>query len=256
MPQEIRNPGKDPLDPGLYPWALGALSRALVFYGQARASIRNKALAAIAAYYSLLHLSLFIGFQNFASLPENVRKKINDRLQRGEDPARGPSHGDVEQTLASFVRDHGMPAKILEVFKAAKKLREFHNYGPRVTYTPSKGPVRFVSCEYNSGDVDRVVRALQSCFEAAVTWLVSLGELQPGVLRKAEDIVRPASGFYRGLIPRKVLDFADGLRVQLYTRISDEPLDVVGKRSSARSRGNRARRSTGRPKRPVGERGR
>ena len=230
MPQEIRNPRIVFPDPDWSPWALGALSRALMFYGQAQASLNNKALAAIAAYYSLLHLALFIGFQNFAWLPDKVRKKMNERLQRGEDPARGPNHPDIRQLLASFVRDHGMPPEILHAFNSAKKLREFLNYGPRVAYTPGEGPVRFVSCEYTPGDVDGIVRALKSCFEVAVTWLSNLDELQPagtaGALRGAERIVRPASGFYRGLIPQEVLDFADGLRVQLYTRISEEPPDV------------------------------
>lgn len=80
--------GERVTDSGLYPWALGSIGRALLFYAEARASIDNKIVGAITSYYSLFHLSMFLVFVCPHLLTNNQRNRINTELREGlKDPS-------------------------------------------------------------------------------------------------------------------------------------------------------------------------
>ena len=80
--------GRPARDSELYPWALGSIARGLLFYGEAIKLKGNKLIAAIATYYSLFHLSMFLMFTCPNLLSSKERKVINDALGEGR---RDPS---------------------------------------------------------------------------------------------------------------------------------------------------------------------
>jgi len=210
--------GKPATDSGLYPWALGALGKSILFYAEASELEDNKPVKIISGYYTIFHLSIFLMFAAPKLLSPKERKAINYKLRGGsEDPSPAIKHMYVEDFLKRC-SEVGLPLKILELFKEMKKSREFVNYGPRVRWV--KDDIFINTCEVDLNEIDDLIGKLKDSFISSIDWICSRGSDNgvwiPIILEQTAKFFNKTIGFYKGWIPENVRQEAESLRGQLY----------------------------------------
>jgi hypothetical protein len=168
--------GRTVTDSGLYPWVIGSITRSLFFYGEATASRANRGAAAIAAYYSLFHLGLFLMFGCPRLLTENERNRINEGLDDGAaDPNPQISHRNLVAFLERAVHSHGLPPNVLDAVRRAKDVRETINYGPRML-SWADGRITLENCAIQPTAVDAILAGIPRVYEDAIAWACRNGE--------------------------------------------------------------------------------
>jgi len=172
MAEGFRIAGKKMTDSALYPWALASAGRSFLFYAQAQPGSDRRVLSAIATYYSLFHLSMFLAFVCPNFLSETLRKKIAKGVELGEDPSPKVSHRDLVQFLRGCVA-HGLSESVVDAVVYAQRLRNFINYGPRVSWT---GETIFVNtCEASCRELAQLRDQLDQVFRDALVWACNNG---------------------------------------------------------------------------------
>ena len=214
--------GRSMEDSALYPWAVGSIGRALLFYGHAVSARDNRVLSSIAAYYSLFHLSMFILCLTPHLLSPSQRRRINNALRQGQrDPSPQISHRMIDSFL-DLCAGNGLPGTFPSVVREARQLREFANYGPRVTYKPDE--IFIYSSEFPPAAVTRIVNQLHSLFRDVVLWLcvasVDGGIWVPIALEQAGKFFAMSGPPYKDWVPSRVHRRADQLRVALHRAVS------------------------------------
>lgn len=112
--------------------AHSALIKAVLFRSSSLNHLSNKEIlpACILGYYSLFHLGLSLVFLN----PEKTAShhdflvKLKNIRKQGRDPQDNITHGKLINILRDM-RFHELSSEIAR----GKEIREFYNYGPRVT---------------------------------------------------------------------------------------------------------------------------
>ena len=210
--------GEPKTDSALYPWALGSIARALLFYAEAISSKNNRAVAAICTYYSLFHFSMFMLFCCPHLLTIDQRRRINEALDQGQ---RDPSHIISHTMILNFLNTcvtNGLSDSVRSAVIQSKQFREFINYGPRVKDSP--GEVFVNTCELQPSAVDRVLDNLEHVFEEAVLWTCSNsfddGIWIPIALDQASAFFSGPQRFYLDWCSESVAEKSEMLRQSLH----------------------------------------
>ena len=116
--------------------------------------------AAISTYYSLFHLSLGMMWMFADQLPRNILDKLTEVRKKGDAlPSSAISHKMVERFLCEDQLKLSNAKSLGALFRRAQELRNFANYGPRVTFTgkqPFIGP-----CDLSTEDVQKLVNQIK-----------------------------------------------------------------------------------------------
>ena len=160
-------------DTPLYPWSIGSLARALLFYGQAQGHADRRVLGAVAIYYSLFHLGMFLIFACPKHHTSDLRSKIQGRVGSGDDPRQEVSHTAVRNFLQTCVQ-RGLSRALSDAFVRAQDLRVFINYGPRV-YWKGSGDISVDTCEHHNSELAPLRSQLSDIFHDAVRWACTEG---------------------------------------------------------------------------------
>lgn len=157
---------KEKIDPKARFWleAQVALAKSAIFLVTSEDELKhnNFISASISVYYSLFHFSLCLMWLLPERLPDSLRKALIEIRDSGcELPDKIISHQKVENFLCAG--QFNLPVKGLsELFIRAQELREFTNYGPRVTYInkkPTLGP-----CHFNISQLITMISEIHKIF--------------------------------------------------------------------------------------------
>lgn len=215
--------GKKVEDNILFVWSIVAISRALRFKAEAQCTqASSNTLAAIAAYYSIFHLGVFLVYSAPHLIPPELKGRINKKLDDGrQDPREGVRHPDVEQFLTAAHRSHGLPESMADLFKKSQALRVFANYGPDLRYIPRKN-FQVFNLEHHPEKVSEVLGKLEDAFSDAVTWASRNGPDDTSYVSIALSMAAPyftpnsdGKPYYSGWSSDDVLSSAERLRAQL-----------------------------------------
>jgi len=217
--------GEELNDSALYYWSMIALSRAIRFHAEANEQLRIKAgyvLAAIGVYYSTFHLGMFLLYSTPQFLDSRVRRKLNNRIQDGDDPRLAVSHFDVDEFLKRG-EESGLDIIVRDLFKRSQDIRVFSNYGPDLKW--SKSRVRVLNTTHHVGELTDIFDAMDSAFVAAIEWACEKNSSSPyfipTALDQAEAFFEPnayGSPFYAEWSNQAVLDGANQFRRRLRDR--------------------------------------
>jgi hypothetical protein len=181
--------------------AFASLAKAVAFRSIAIQSLKanERISATVSAYYSLLHLAITLIYL----CPDKVEVTLRDRLraERGQgaiDPSSLISHNSALKFIQRCIQS-GLDNRFYAQLEFAKKLREFVNYGPRLTIindTPNFGP-----CTNQPGDCNKLISSIDEIFPGALIWACSNSPLngciaKEAVLKCSDFFVQPDL-FYR-----------------------------------------------------------
>lgn len=181
--------------------SLASLAKAVAFRSLAIQSLKanERVSATVSAYYSLLHLAITLIYL----CPDKIGDTLLDKLRAGRgqgeiDPSNLISHNSALKFVKLCVRD-GLDRRFYLQLESAKKLREFVNYGPRVTIkneTPYFGP-----CTDQPEDCDRLISLIDEIFPSVLKWAYSHSPLHGAIAKiavaKCSDFFIQPDLFYR-----------------------------------------------------------
>lgn len=162
--------------------------------------------ATISAYYSIFHLSLAVMWLFADQLPQSVLTKVTELRDEGNElPSADLTHRSVEKFLCDGQLRLSNTTILCKLFRRAQELREFGNYGPRVTWsgnTPIVGP-----CNISISDVKNLVSELRTAFSETIKIAAPQtgfdGTLAPIVLHQSLDLMkRPEFPFINWVSPQ------------------------------------------------------
>jgi hypothetical protein len=149
--------------------------------------------AAWSAFYSVFHLSLALMWL----LPQHIEAIGLDVAAIQDAGEELPSPKITCERIKKFLMRSPfdvLPHKLSKLFEDAKELREFANYGPRVTYD-NQGPV-IGPCSLLPRDVRYLVGKVREAFNDTLKWALPQtaddGELGATVVDKAADMLDQA----------------------------------------------------------------
>jgi len=213
MTRKITIAGKQMEPNALYAWALGSMTRALFFYGQAVSEKKNKILCAISAYYSLFHLTMAIGLLCPSLIPDKDLKDINERLEGGlTDPSSHLSHKKMKAWMNIFIQK-GLPKDLLHALETAEMIRSFVNYGPRTKW--EGGDIIINTCKTTPETLDRLVDKLPELIEHFITWGCKNGENNGIWVESALSRAEFPANFYKEWSTPKVVNIWHKFRKKL-----------------------------------------
>jgi hypothetical protein len=161
--------------------SLGALAKAVAFRSMAIHALNSgeRVNATVSAYYSLLHLAFMLMYFFPDKIETTLLAKLKARRGSGEtDPSSMIKHTDALAFIDECTKE-GLDRNVYSRLMYAKRLREFVNYGPRVTI--KKGMPRFGPCSDRPNDSNNLVQALDDLIPATLKWAYTNGALD-GVL--------------------------------------------------------------------------
>lgn len=149
--------------------------------------------ATISAYYSIFHLSLALVWLFADQLPTKVISFLSDLRDRGSElPSADITHSTIQKFLCDGQLRLSNTKLLCKLFHRAQELREFGNYGPRVTWsgdTPIVGP-----CHLTINDVKALVNDIRPAFSETIRIAAPEtgldGKLVPIVLDRSIDIMK------------------------------------------------------------------
>jgi hypothetical protein len=207
-------------DSGLFSWMLLSLVRGLFFYANASLTGKYRAVNAVAVYYSLFHLGMFLVFGCPKYQDETLRRKIQKKIDQGEDASRALNHRDVLR-FAAERSPNGLPARVGYAIGRTKLLREFINYGPRMYSDVDFA--RFDSCQFQTDELESLRGQLALVFGEAVAWAYAEGD-DEGIwvltaIQKAKDFFGDAKELYAGWCGAEEAVVAEALRASLEEQV-------------------------------------
>ncbi|MGB9104774.1 MAG: hypothetical protein WCC59_08450, partial [Terriglobales bacterium] len=191
--------------------------------------------SAVSVYYSFFHLGVALILAYWSQPPSQDEhhtrlrkalekwKKIQSPLpSEVPDPGEDVGHQDVRSFLTLEIPE------FLKTLDAAKQMREFVSYGPRVRSDGNKSIV-YSGCQYTAEDFSRCLKqnlnAYTHCLRSAVRWLKEKGhdEIRGRVLSASfilfefnelrsyhpEPVVNRAWAVYRSLCEHEGLDWRE-----------------------------------------------
>jgi hypothetical protein len=216
--RRFRFKGEEVEDTVLFYWSSVSISRALRFNAEAKLQRTTSCvMATVAAYYSMFHLGMFLLYSAPHIMNSALRARIDNALSDGgQDPRRVVSHSAVSKFLHAC-QSHGLPATIVDLFKKARTLREFVNYGPDLL--PTAEGFRIFNRSNSPQQASLVINRLDEAFFDAVGW-ASQGEsesrlLIPIALSMAADYFLPneyGAPYYSEWSSPNALSAAEALR--------------------------------------------
>lgn len=213
---EFRVAGKEMTDNALLPWALASAGRSFLFYAQAQPVSDRRVLSAIATYYSLFHLSMFLAFACPKFLIDTLRKKIAEELKKDRDPCKKVRHNDLLYFLRGCTA-HGLPRSVVDAVHHAQKLRNFINYGPRVGWTGETFHVN--TCEASFGELAQLRNQLDVVFREAIVWACDNGSDDglwvPTILDEAKIFFSKSDQHYGDWCTEAEAAIADSFRASM-----------------------------------------
>ena len=149
----------------------------------------------LSAYYSVFHLAQALMWLFVDQLPDKSLTKFTDiRIKGGGLPSAEVKHADVEKFLCDGQLKLSNTKSLCSLFRDAQELREFANYGPRVTWSgtqPIVGP-----CHLSTTRVESVVARLRpefiSTMKLASPETAMKGILGRIVLHQAIELLKDA----------------------------------------------------------------
>lgn len=158
--------------------AIASLAKAVAFRSLAIQSLKanERISATVSAYYSLLHLAITLIYLCPDKIKTSLRDKLRAKRGQGEtDPSYLIKHEYALEFVKICLQD-GLDSRFYSLLLSAKKLREFVNYGPRLTFnneTPYFGP-----CTDQPKDCDKLVPQIDEIFPSALKWAHIHGPLR------------------------------------------------------------------------------
>ncbi len=168
--------------------ACASLAKAVVFRSLANQTLKRseRISATVSAYYSLLHLAITLIYLCSDKLNGSLHNKLRAERGQGEvDPSRLISHKSALEFVKACVRD-GLDNRLYSQLEYAKHLREFVNYGPRLTIsndTPNFGP-----CNDRPNHCDSLVLVVSELFPLALEWAYKHSPLDGVIAKIAVDL--------------------------------------------------------------------
>lgn len=166
---------------------IASLAKAVAFRSLASEALKanERISATVCAYYSLLHLAITLIYLCPDKLSPPLRNKLRAERQQGEvDPSSSISHNAALVFVRACGQD-GLDARLHSNLQHAKDLREFVNYGPRLTISNKRA--YFGPCTALSTDCDRLISVISDLFPLAMEWAYRHSELKGGFARIAVE---------------------------------------------------------------------
>jgi hypothetical protein len=108
------------------------------------------------------------------------------------------THSDAIKFVKKRCKEDGLDKALLKDINTAKRLREFVNYGPRITV--QNGQPYFGPCDLHPDSVDRLVISLDGIFRSVLAWArakaVAQGALLKDALSLSPSLFRHEEPFY------------------------------------------------------------
>ena len=151
--------------------AEASFAKSLIFVSEARIAIRteNFIWAAIASYYSLFHLAIFLMF----ACPQLIEPKLLTRLvQRRAGGTDDPTNLITHRYLPKFLSEcesHGFAPRLRELLEVARNIREeYANYGPRIVWKGDRPT--FLTRRYRPSNVRRITMSIVPLLRKSILW--------------------------------------------------------------------------------------
>jgi hypothetical protein len=151
--------------------AMASLAKGIAFRSIAIRSLKeNEHISAtITAYYSLLHLAITLIYLCPHKIDNDLRDRLRAKRGQGE---TDPSDLITHKRALEFIREctvAGLDSEFQLKLEKTKNLREFVNYGPRLTII--SGAPYFGPCNYNPLDCHNIISRLDDIFAQALGWV-------------------------------------------------------------------------------------
>jgi hypothetical protein len=148
--------------------------------------------AAISGYYSIFHLTLALMWLFADELPKTVLDRLMEIRKKGNElPSSEVTHTNAQRFLCDGQLKLSNKKELCFLFRKTQDLREFANYGPRVTWKdghPFIGP-----CHFSIDQVKELVPKLRPAFISTVKLATPAtaidGDLGKIVLRQATALL-------------------------------------------------------------------
>lgn len=233
MTEGFRVAGKKMTDSALLPWALASAGRSFLFYAEAQPASNRRVLSAIAAYYSLFHLSMFLAFVCPKFFSEPLRKKIAEELAKDNDPSKKVKHKELLDFLRGCIA-YGLPGSVVDAVQHAQKLRNFINYGPRVSW--SGETFHLNTCEASFRELEQLREQLDQVFREAMVWAcdngIDDGIWVPVILDEANIFFSKSNRHYGDWCTDAEAALADSFRASMFAiaqqKVYPEPHSPTG----------------------------
>lgn len=180
--------------------AIASLAKAVAFRSIASQALKahERISATVCAYYSLLHLAITVVYLCPDKLSPSLRNKLRAERKQGEvDPSSSISHRSALVFVKTCVQD-GLDARFSSLLEHAKSLREFVNYGPRLTISNKRA--YFGPCTDVPGDCDRLIFMITEVFPSALEWAYKHSQLKGAfaqlAVEKCADFFQSPDLFY------------------------------------------------------------
>ena len=184
---------------------------------------RNEIISAsISAYYSIFHLSLALIWLFTDSLPENLKLKVSDLRDKGNElPSSDITHRRIEEFLCKKQLKLSNTTSLCKLFRRAQELRVFCNYGPRVTW-PKDNPI-VGPCNISIDDVKTLVSEIRPVFietlKIAAPETGAQGDIACIALHQSIDIIRRPGFPFIGWTSSQVHEGALAILQNIYKEV-------------------------------------
>ena len=157
---------------------LASLAKAVAFLSLAKEALKanERISATVCAYYSLLHLAITLIYLCPDKISPPLRNELRTKRGQGEvDPSNSIKHSAACEFVKTCSKD-GLDARFHSQLQVAKKLREFVNYGPRLTIR--NNTAYFGPCTARPTDCDGLISVISDLFSSAMEWAYTHSELK------------------------------------------------------------------------------
>lgn len=153
-------------------FGVASLTKSIIFRTLAHHSHKNNDLisATISGYYSLLHLAIALMYLCHQILfPEQRNKLMKIIDTEGCDPTNKIEHNHAINFIKQCI--HRKLDKIyLDTFKLGKRLREYVNYGPGISFS-NNTPI-FGDCGIGPENLKDFISSIDNCIINAIQWAI------------------------------------------------------------------------------------
>jgi hypothetical protein len=154
----------------LFFFGVASLAKSIIFRSIANQSQKNNDLisATISGYYSLLHMAIsLMYFCHKILFPEQRNKLMKIIDTEGCDPTETIKHEHAINFIKQCVH-RNLDRLCLDTFELGKRLREYVNYGPRLSFS-NDTPI-FGDCGITPGNLDDFISSIDDCIIKAMQW--------------------------------------------------------------------------------------
>jgi len=180
---------------------MGSLAKSLAFHAMAKHAQKNneRVNSTVSIYYSFLHLAICLMYFCPNKMDNAYCDNLLQKRDGGEsDPTKEIKHCDAINFVKNCKRD-GLREDFCSQLKLAKKLREFVNYGPRITL--DNGKPYFGPCDFGPSDCDKLVSSYDEIYKSSILWAKENSPLNGALvvagLEQCEEFFQKNELFYK-----------------------------------------------------------